>query len=167
VRPGPVCRDIKPGNIIITGTRSARTRRIDGITHVDRERAGAGCGSRDPAAGRRRDADRAGRACVYAARSRVDRFGCLNPGYFEELDRRVAYANSRGLVVGLGVAWGDKRKVEPYAWRRLPGVAARKRYARYIASRYSAYDVYFLVSGEWHAEVRTDRQEWVVVVTKR
>lgn len=79
----------------------------------------------------------------------------LNPAYFEEIDRRVAYANSRGFVVGLAVAWGDKRKVEPYAWRRLPGVEARKRYARYIASRYSAYDVYFLVSGEWHGEVRT------------
>jgi hypothetical protein len=34
-------------------------------------------------------------------------------------------------------------------------VEARKRYARYIAARYSAYDVYFIVSGEWHGEVRT------------
>jgi hypothetical protein len=37
----------------------------------------------------------------------------------------------------------------------FPDLEARKRYARYIAARYSAYDVYFLVSGEWHAEART------------
>jgi len=30
-----------------------------------------------------------------------------------------------------------------------------RRYARYIAARYGAFDVYFIVSGEWHAEIRT------------
>ena len=35
----------------------------------------------------------------------------------------------------------------------LPTMEARLRYARYIAARYSAFDVYFLVSGEWHAEI--------------
>jgi hypothetical protein len=79
----------------------------------------------------------------------------LNPGYWREVDIRLAHANSRGLVCGLALAWGDKRKVEPFAWRKFPDVAARKRYARYIAARYSAYDVYFIVSGEWHGEVRT------------
>jgi len=79
----------------------------------------------------------------------------INPGYWQEMDHRVAYANSQAIVVGLALAWGDKRKQEPFAWRRFPNLEARKRYARYIAARYSAYDVYFLVSGEWHAEVRT------------
>lgn len=79
----------------------------------------------------------------------------INPGYWQEVDRRLAYANAQGLTVGLALAWGDKRKVEPFAWRRFPDLAARKRYARYISARYSAYDVYFLVSGEWQAEVRT------------
>lgn len=79
----------------------------------------------------------------------------LNPAYWQEVDRRVAYANAQGMVCGLTLAWGDKRKQEPYAWRRFPSLAARKRYAQYIAARYSAYDVYFIVSGEWHAEVRT------------
>ena len=79
----------------------------------------------------------------------------LNPGYWREVDQRLAFANRQGLTVGLALAWGDKRRVEPYAWRRFPGVEARRRYARYIAARYSAYDVYFLVSGEWHAEIRT------------
>jgi Protein of unknown function (DUF4038)/Domain of unknown function (DUF5060) len=79
----------------------------------------------------------------------------LNPGYWQEVDLRLAHANAKGVVCGLALAWGDKRKREPFAWRMFPGVEARKRYARYIAARYSAYDVYFIVSGEWHGEVRT------------
>lgn len=84
----------------------------------------------------------------------------LNPAYWQAIDRRVAFANSRGIVMGLALAWG--RKVaqgdgEPYAWARFPNRAARERYARYIAARYGAYDTYFLLSGEWHGEVRTRR----------
>jgi hypothetical protein len=79
----------------------------------------------------------------------------LNPMYWQEIDARIAYANSKGLVCGLAIAWGDKRREEPYAWRRFPTVEARQRYARYAAARYGAYDVFFLVSGEWHAEITT------------
>ena len=79
----------------------------------------------------------------------------LNPAYWQEVDARVAHANARGIVCGLALAWGDKRREEPFAWRRFPTLDARTRYARYIAARYGAYDVYFLVSGEWHGEVRT------------
>ncbi|MFQ5931187.1 MAG: DUF4038 domain-containing protein [Nitrospiraceae bacterium] len=79
----------------------------------------------------------------------------INSAYWREVDLRLDYLNRKGMVAGLTLAWGDKRKVEPFAWRRFPHVEARKRYARYIAARYSAYDVYFLVSGEWQGEVRT------------
>jgi hypothetical protein len=79
----------------------------------------------------------------------------INPRYWQEVDHRVELANRQGIVVGLAIAWGDKRKQEPFAWRRFPDLEARKRYARYIAARYGAYGVYFLVSGEWHGEVRT------------
>lgn len=79
----------------------------------------------------------------------------LNPGYWREVDERVAIANRHGIVVGLAIAWGDKRKREPFAWRKFPDLEARKRYARYMAARYGAYNVYFIVSGEWHGEVRT------------
>ena len=78
----------------------------------------------------------------------------INPGYWREVDERIAFANRVGLTVGLAIAWGDKRGVEPFAWSRFTSPEARKRYARHIAARYGAYDVYFLVSGEWHAEIR-------------
>jgi hypothetical protein len=78
----------------------------------------------------------------------------INPGYWQEVDRRLRFLNSQGIVGGLALAWGDKRGTEPYAWGRFPSDEARRRYVRYIAARYSAFDVYFLVSGEWHAEIR-------------
>ncbi|MHB8900769.1 MAG: apiosidase-like domain-containing protein [Thermoguttaceae bacterium] len=77
----------------------------------------------------------------------------LNPGYWQEVDARLRHVNDKGMVAGLALAWGDKGRGEPYAWRRFPSPEARLRYARYIAARYGAFNVYFLVSGEWHAEV--------------
>jgi hypothetical protein len=79
----------------------------------------------------------------------------INPAYWREVDHRLAYANSKGLVCGLALAWGDKGRKEPYAWRKFPSLEARHRYARYIAARYAACDVYFIVAGEWHAEAHT------------
>lgn len=79
----------------------------------------------------------------------------INPAYFAEVDSRIAAANKLGVTVGIAIAWGDKRKQEPFAWRRFPSLDARKRYARYMAARFSAHDVFFLVSGEWHGEIRT------------
>jgi uncharacterized protein DUF4038/uncharacterized protein DUF5060 len=79
----------------------------------------------------------------------------INPAYWKEVDHRLAYANSKGFVCGLALAWGDKQRKEPYAWRKFPSLEARKRYARYIAARYAAYNVYFIVAGEWHAEAHT------------
>ena len=79
----------------------------------------------------------------------------LNPAYWQEVDSRLAYANMKGIVCGLALAWGNKGRKEPYSWGRFPDLEARKRYARYIGARYGAYDTYFLVSGEWHGEVRS------------
>ncbi|HXK61475.1 MAG TPA: DUF5060 domain-containing protein, partial [Acidobacteriota bacterium] len=81
--------------------------------------------------------------------------GQINPGYWEEVDKRLDYLNQEGLVAGLALAWGDKRRVEPFAWKHLGDMKAKKRYARYIAARYSAFNVYFIVAGEWHAEIET------------
>lgn len=78
----------------------------------------------------------------------------INPAYFQEADERIAFANSRNVVVGIALAWALKGRRESYAWGRIPSPAARERYARYAAARYAAYDVYFLVSGEWQGEIR-------------
>ncbi len=77
----------------------------------------------------------------------------INPAYWQEVDERLRFLNAQGIVGGLALAWGDKREREPYAWSRFASDEARRRYVRYIAARYSALDVYFLVSGEWHAEI--------------
>ncbi len=79
----------------------------------------------------------------------------INPAYWQEVDLRLNDLNGKGITGGLVVAWGDKQRKEPWAWRMFPNLEARKRYARYIAARYGAFNVYFILSGEWHAEART------------
>lgn len=79
----------------------------------------------------------------------------INPAYWQEVDARVKYLNAKGIIAGLVLAWGDKRKQEPYAWRMFPDLDARKNYAQYIAARYGVFDVFFIIAGEWHAEART------------
>ncbi|MGQ9621751.1 MAG: apiosidase-like domain-containing protein [Bacteroidales bacterium] len=79
----------------------------------------------------------------------------VNPAYWQEVDERIEYTNNKGIIVGLVLAWGDKNRKVPFPWRLFPDLEARKRYARYIAARYSAYNVYFILSGEWHAEAKT------------
>jgi len=80
----------------------------------------------------------------------------LNPAYWQAIDRRLAYLNRKGITGGLVLAWGDKRR-NPNDWREFPSQPARLRYARYVTARYSAYDVYFIVAGEWNNDVRNSR----------
>ena len=95
----------------------------------------------------------------------------INPRYWQEVDVRLAHVNRMGMIAGLALAWGNKGRGEKYAWNRFPSDDARKRYARYIAARYSAFNVYFIVAGEWHAEIRTTpkatadsvRQEFIAI----
>ncbi len=81
----------------------------------------------------------------------------INPGYFQEADERIAFANSKGLVTGLVLGWSDKGHQPFYSWHNFPSGEARERYTRYIAARYSAYNVYFIVAGEWEIEARAQR----------
>ncbi|MEJ7639915.1 MAG: DUF5060 domain-containing protein [Singulisphaera sp.] len=76
----------------------------------------------------------------------------INPGYWREVDRTLAYLNGKGIVGGLVLAWSDKGR-NPNNWRDFPSQEARERYARYVAARYSASDVYFIVGGEWDLEI--------------
>ena len=78
----------------------------------------------------------------------------INPAYWQEIDERLAYLNQQDIIGGLVLSWGDKGRNEKWAWRMFPDFEARKRYARYIAARYGAFNVYFILSGEWHAEIK-------------
>lgn len=79
----------------------------------------------------------------------------INPGYWQEVDVRLAYLNSRGITGGLTLAWCDKKR-NPNDWKEFPSTAARRRYARYVAARYAAFDVYFILAGEWNFDGMTE-----------
>jgi Protein of unknown function (DUF4038)/Domain of unknown function (DUF5060)/Putative collagen-binding domain of a collagenase/RTX calcium-binding nonapeptide repeat (4 copies) len=66
----------------------------------------------------------------------------INPAYFQEIDTRVEYMNSKGITVGFMLEWAQ-------GWDDYPE-ADRLRYADYIAARYSGYNVTFIVSGEYN-----------------
>ena len=95
----------------------------------------------------------------------------INPAYWREVDERLATLNRAGIVGGLVLAWARKRwdrEAEPWAWDRFASLEAKQRYARYVAARYSAYEVYFIVAGEWNASGRdagneATRQEYVQI----
>jgi len=69
----------------------------------------------------------------------------INLSYWQEVDRRLAHINDKELVAGLVLAWGFGEG----SWLDFPTQESRLRYARYVAARYSAYNVYFLVAAEW------------------
>jgi hypothetical protein len=65
----------------------------------------------------------------------------LNPGFFQWMDVRVAYANSKGMVIVIQPAWPNiMASFSPLQYRR---------YIRYLVARYAAYEVFWNVSGEY------------------
>ncbi len=77
----------------------------------------------------------------------------VNLDFFREMDLRVQYMNSKGITSGIVLAWHKG----PEAWDAFTSEAAWLRYARYITARYSAYNVVFIVSGEWD-QIKTERK---------
>jgi hypothetical protein len=69
----------------------------------------------------------------------------VNPAFFQEVDSRLRHINQRGMVCGMVLLYA---KGEP-SWKSLPSDEARLRFARYVVARYAAFDVVFLVAGEW------------------
>ncbi len=72
----------------------------------------------------------------------------IRPSYFQEIDTRVNYMNSKGITVGYMPAWAQD-------WDDY-GETERLRYARYVVARYSAYNVVFIVSGEYNETLTAD-----------
>jgi hypothetical protein len=75
----------------------------------------------------------------------------VNPEYWREVDRRVAYLNKKGITAGLVLAWGKDNSPELFwrDWESFESHADRLRYALYAVGRYAAYNVYFVISGEF------------------
>lgn len=71
----------------------------------------------------------------------------LNPLFFREVDTRVRYMSSRGITAGIVLAWGSDTSSS--SWQTFSSDEARRRYARYVTARYSAWNVAFILAGEW------------------
>lgn len=61
----------------------------------------------------------------------------LNPEYFIEADKRIAYANSKGITVHLVIGGDGTQMTDFFGWNN----GKMERYIRYLAARYSAYDI--------------------------
>ncbi len=67
----------------------------------------------------------------------------LNPDYFKWVDKRVAYADSMGMVSILFFTWAHElTKMSPEDYQRL---------ALYIVARYAAYNVFWVLAGDYQA----------------
>ena len=67
----------------------------------------------------------------------------VNPNFFQWVDRRVAYADSVGMVSILFFSWSEeirKMSTEQY-----------ERFALYIVSRCAAYNVFWVLAGDYQA----------------
>jgi hypothetical protein len=60
----------------------------------------------------------------------------VNPEYFRNLDARIAYMNSRGIVADLILAGDENHLVEVF-----PDRTQRERYIRYLAARYAPMNI--------------------------
>jgi len=70
----------------------------------------------------------------------------INPAFFQEVDSRLRHINEKGMICGMVLLYA---KGDP-CWKSLPDDEARLRFARYVVARYAAFDIVFLVTGEWH-----------------
>ena len=66
----------------------------------------------------------------------------LNPEFFQEADYRLTYMNAKGMTAGLLLPWATE-------WDRFASDEAGLRFARYVVAGYSAYNVVFIIAGEW------------------
>jgi len=66
----------------------------------------------------------------------------LNPGYFQWADKRTQYACSKGFLFVVMLGWPDQG-VDKMDWKKL------ERGWRYVIARYAAYNVMWLLFGEY------------------
>jgi len=91
-------------------------------------------------------------------------YGRPNPEYFRFLDGLVCGASDAGLIVAMVVLWFNYVPETNVGWGRQwgkpmsPGEA--RKFAAYLAARYAAYGVVWLISGDTDYESETARRTY-------
>ena len=70
----------------------------------------------------------------------------LQPGYFQWVDKRINYMRKAGIVPGIVLVWADTFDdfyLPPYDRDTF------SRFRRYVVARYAAYNVFWIVCGEY------------------
>ncbi|KAA3614051.1 MAG: DUF4038 domain-containing protein [Calditrichaeota bacterium] len=71
----------------------------------------------------------------------------LNPAFWQEFDARIEYLNEKGIVAGFMFAWGDG------GWQIFQTQEQAVRFTEYLVQRYAAYNVFWIVAGEYEEAV--------------
>ena len=80
----------------------------------------------------------------------------INPGFWQEIDNRIKYMNDNGITSGILLAWksdklglGTGNPVFDFDWTDFPDQESRLAYCKYLAARYGAFNVVWIISGEY------------------
>ena len=67
----------------------------------------------------------------------------LNPGFWQNLDQRIAYMNENGIVLGFLLTWAND------GWNRFQNEVQVERFAQYVINRYGAFNLIWIIEGEY------------------
>ncbi len=87
----------------------------------------------------------------------TEQFETINPAYFDQVDRRVAYLVDQGLVPCIVGSWGY--------FMDFAGMNVLKKHWDYLVARYGAYPVVWCAAGEammkyYLADSQMDPEKW-------
>ena len=77
----------------------------------------------------------------------------LSPAYFQWLDKKIDYMNSRQMVAGLFFAWGNEGYLD-FTYDQW------MRYIKYLVARYASKNVFWIIAGEYE-EVHEPIPKWI------
>jgi len=75
----------------------------------------------------------------------------LQPGYFTWIDYRIDYMTNKGIIPCIFFVWAQTFD-EFFETRKYRRNHAFSRFRRYVVSRYAAYNVFWVLSGEYSEE---------------
>lgn len=78
----------------------------------------------------------------------------LFPAYFQQMDKKVAYMNSRGVVAAMVFAWGNER------YKEFKTPEQYQRYLKYVVARYGSRNVFWMIAGEFEEAGEKDAN-WI------